>query len=317
MARIIFLGQPDRYGRLGHQSFSLITPLLLAEYFNEFFAPQGYAYFANKYNSVIDYSLSQWALKDIAGESQFRFIQRNSIDKHGNSKFDFCSPADFGEFCSIVRTEQKSNLDFIILQLPFDQFPGKLVRRLSKPMIADLQKIFSGILLPKAGSSDKTVKNIVIHVRRGDVSPERHPHWYLPDSFYERLILTIVSFAKVKVSITIVTQGEFLVNKSCTLEKYFRDETVKVLTTSEAWINNCEIESFGLMLNADVVIGGLSSFSILASLIKKGIHQISCVNKRRGEYPHPVKVGTEIYVDDSDQQLLLKLSNIIPLSFNA
>jgi len=311
------MGQPDRYGRLGHQSFSLITPLLLAEYFNEFFAPQGYAYFANKYNNVIDYSLSQWALKDITGKCQFRFSQRNSIDKHGNSKFDFCSPADFGEFCSIVRSEQNSKLDFVILQLPFDQFPGKLVRRLSKAMILDLHKIFSGILLTKGELSDKSVKNIVIHIRRGDVSPERHPHWYLPDSFYERLILNIVNFTKDKVTITIVTQGEFVVNMSSALEKYFCDGTVKVFTTSEPWINNCEIETFGLMLNADVLIGGLSSFSILASLIKKGIHQISCVNRGQGEYPHPVNVGTEIYVDDSDQQMLLKLSNSIPLSFNA
>lgn len=99
--------------------------------------------------------------------------------------------------------------------------------------------------------------NVVVHIRRGDVSKKGNTNRWLELSDYKKQIEYIrKKYDKVKFHI--LSEGnvnEFNVIKSDDVNLY---------------INHGDLQSFNMMCSSDILITGLSSFSILASYLTKG-----------------------------------------------
>lgn len=317
MAKIIFVAQPDRYGRFGHQTFSLLTPLLLAHYLDELFLPLKYEYFACKYNDVIDFSVSRKAASIVEGKVHFSRINRNPIDEHGNTKYDLSCASDFGELMKIVVATKEHMCDYVYLLLPFDQFPGHLLRLESSVIRSDIKTVFQDLFISSSTSTKKP--RYAIHIRRGDVTPERFPHWFIPDNHYCRLIEAIAAAHSGDVSINVVTQGSITL-ESDVCKMLLLSGNLRIDSSHSTWTNDMEIDSIKDLFKADYIVGGLSSFSMLPAWIKHGAHGIVFRKNDGSEYPHPVRIPCEIYIDDDlctmvrkiqDYEVLLSQANEI------
>lgn len=308
MAKIVFVAQPDRYGRFGHQTFTMLTPLLLAHYLDELFIPIGYEYFAYKYNEAIDFSASKKAVRLVEGKIEFRRISREPIDVNGNTKYDLSSACDLGELITVVKEAKASKVDYMTLLLPFDQFPGRLLGLVNPEIRRDISSIFNKLLRKDINHNGRP--RYAIHIRRGDVTPESFPHWYISDSHYCNLIDAISTVHSGDVAIDIVTQGEVRLD-SRVCRELLSDGRLKISSSPSRWTNDMEIEAMNVLMNANYIVGGLSSFSMLPAWIRHGMHGIAFRKRGAGEYPHPIRIGCEVFIDEDIMTMTRKIHEYI------
>lgn len=282
----------------------MLTPLLLAHYLDELFIPVGYEYFAYKYNQVIDFSASRKAVRIIEGKTEFKRISREPIDVNGNTKYDLSSAYDLGELITVVEEAKASEADYMTLLLPFDQFPGRLLGLVNPEIRQDVSSIFNKLLSKNTNGNAKP--RYAVHIRRGDVTPESFPHWYISDSHYCNLIDAISTVHSGEVTIDVVTQGEVKLD-SRVCRELLSDGRLKISSSYSMWTNDMEIEALSILMNADYIVGGLSSFSILPAWIRYGMHGIAFRKRGAGEYPHPVRIGCEVFSDENVMTMTRKI----------
>ncbi len=114
---------------------------------------------------------------------------------------------------------------------------------------------------------DKNYFNITIHIRRGDVTSNSIKHGqiirFLPLSFYKKLVENIHQNIPLKnYKINIISEGN---------SKDFLN-----LNDVNLIISECEFKSFHTMVKSDLLITGLSTYSIIAGILNE--NKISAID---------------------------------------
>jgi len=265
----IFFSQPDRYGRLGHQTFSILTSWLLAKKLGQVFIPIRYAYFADIFNQYVNFSDSEYAVTNLPRGTSLFSIETDDVDKYGNRKFNFDSPEGFGYFLDKLYAVSISKSCNRLIVLPFDQQPGILMRSLGDRDYEDLRRVFKGVLnlaTPKDASF-----YIGFHIRRGDVGSNNHPEWFIDDNICCLLIETLLRLKISDYKLLVFTQGKCIlpnlspkINEACISGKLVIRDGADHFVSQRG-----EAMTLAEMSQCDIMIGGLSSFSLLASMLSE------------------------------------------------
>ena len=128
-------------------------------------------------------------------------------------------------------------------------------------ILDDIKRVFHKATL----SNTKNAFHACIHIRRGDCNPERFPDWYIDDSFYVKLMKSLLQVHDQAVDgIVICTQGS---NNRIISQLSERERSlVKVMTTNQMFNNKEDMRDFSIMANADILFCCRSSFSHIAHL---------------------------------------------------
>jgi len=200
----VFLGQPDRYGRFGHQFTSILTSYFLAATTSSLFIPLKFELLARQWNLLFDFTQSKYSL------GQFNAFDFDKLLFLDEVFFTSSSSSDFTDFVTLVKLFKQHlipvNPNFFIL--PFDLKPGKLFNFL--PQVH--HDLISTIKLPFLTSIAsflhlKPKSYITFHVRRGDVNPQSHPGWFISDDVVRAVIIQL---SKVGLPITVITEQSTL-----------------------------------------------------------------------------------------------------------
>ncbi|QNI83926.1 hypothetical protein SynPROS71_00089 [Synechococcus sp. PROS-7-1] len=239
-------------------------------------------YFAEKWNSVVDWSRSRFATKEIPDKPlHINYLQFSTKpDEHGNTKSRFNSAKAINAALQSINNTKDNSLIF----LPFDQPTGLLTKLLD---LHEVRQDFRNLFIDK-NFKRPSDRYACIHIRRGDCTQERHPQWFVDDAFYIKLITLLLKDLPADYEIQICTQGssEWIIQK-------FKDASfngrLKINTTDQLFINDAEINDFLLMKNADILFCAGSSFSYVAAYagnhklvfdVEKGISLMlnECIN---------------------------------------
>ena len=272
MGELVFLANLDRYGRAGHQTARMLTPFLLAHFYKSFFISSEYKFFAYRMNSVFDFNRSERAFHG-GNISNVVNVSAGYREPHGNDDFDTSNTHGLKLFLSTIDEILVNNDSQTLIQLPFDQPPGLLLRLLNdKRIYDDLRKLLK---INIASTSSK--KTLAIHIRRGDVTQNAYPDWWIPGEFYCELLHTLDEQLDDHWNIIIVSQEVFdheIRLEAERINKRFdqsNKSTAKassrvVLEIAEGrWSNSEEVTALQTLIKADVIIGSISSFACLAS----------------------------------------------------
>lgn len=274
MSTPVFLANLDRYGRAGHQTARMLTPFLLAHFYKGFFISSDYKFFAYRMNDIFDFYRSERSFRG-GNISNVVNVSSGFRKPHGNDDFDTSSIHGLKHFLStidkvLINTKSKSQA---LIQLPFDQPPGLLLRLLNNNSIYDdLAKL---VKINIASSTSQKI--LAIHIRRGDVNENTYPEWWIPGHFYCQLLHTLDQQLESHWKIIIVSQEVFdqeirieaeRINNRYVQEKdsFCKDSSRVVLEVAEGrWSNTEEVSALKTLIKADVIIGSISSFACLAS----------------------------------------------------
>jgi hypothetical protein len=100
--------------------------------------------------------------------------------------------------------------------------------------------------------------NVVVHIRRGDIRKRNNSNRWLEISDYKKQ-LDFIRKKYGEVKFHVLSEGK---HKDFDLIK---NNDVKL------YINHNDLDSFNMMCSSDILITGLSSFSVLASYLTKGL----------------------------------------------
>jgi len=296
---LVFKAQPDRYGRFGHQTFSLLAAWCFANRFNARFIPTQYAYFAIQYNSYVNFCDSKAAYKYNPQDPILDFctLQGSVPDPNGNNKYNLQHPIETGFFLEELASLSSKN-HTVLVELPFDQTPGKFILNIPKYIHSDLVNIFSPLI-----NINKTINHdpplVVLHIRRGDVDTVNHPNWFISDERYIYIIKAVSDYMNENVRIVVLLQGSNTLAESAFIKTLINKGILRIRFTEGRWTNENEIQDFATMLNADMLIAGQSSYSLLAALIKYGRIPICIVKNRLSRIPHNVSIDNLVYCEDT------------------
>ncbi|MCT0250814.1 hypothetical protein [Synechococcus sp. CS-197] len=235
----------------------------MAHYFDWKFLPSRYDYFTEHWNQFIDWKQSEKAYK---GEALYQLIEMvdilNDLDKDGiNRTFDFEKSTNIRKVKRII-DDQYAKGKQLLVRLPFDQFPGKLLKK-TDTIHRDLQNCLK---LRELSSYD-----ISIHIRRGDVNMvNNHSRWCISDEIYEILLRELSSEFPNE---TICCYSQLNTDGSIPLAKIQELPNVTLNISNSTWTNKDEIDAFSQMMGSKVIIGGRSAFSQLAHFCSKNEQQ--------------------------------------------
>lgn len=250
---------PDRYGRFGHQTSSIFSGIALAHMTNRRLLLPRYMFFAERWNRYIDWNQSAYTDKSIKGDSvEIRYIESLKTDEHGNRSYNM---NNIKELRSCL--DRLGEVENDLAMLPFDQQPGLLRELIGKEAI---KRDLRGVLGEEMRIKPMTFPYICIHIRRGDCTKERHPHWYIENEFYMRLIRDLSSMSKGRLEIVVCTQGDIRwLRESKDLEPI--QDLLRIRSTEDLFLNDAEFEDFRYMVNSEVLIGAGSQFSFWAAAL--------------------------------------------------
>ena len=253
---------PDRYGRFGHQTTSIAAGMLLAHLTNTKLIQPRYMYFCDKWNKHADFAQSSIVATVLPENLKISYLEKEDADQNGNRKWDLNNKNElYGLINRIVDAEDNN-----IINLPFDQSAGLLLKLMNKKVIRDdIKKIFSF----KSAERMAEEPYICIHVRRGDCTPTAHPTWYVKNEIYIHIIKVLAQHIPKNYSIIICTQGDVRWINSSAIRTLVSQKRFAISSTKQLFINDREIADMQLMLNAQILIGGTSSFSRWASFLGK------------------------------------------------
>jgi hypothetical protein len=264
----VFLANPDSYGRFGHQTLRIIASLLFARLMDGYFVPVKYSYFSYHWNNYVDFSRSSLAVRLIAGVISYNEVADIPLDPSGNTKLNLMKADQLGELMAATSLLLRdSEADYALIRLPFDQSPGRLLALLSTFDRNELCQIFHFRNIDNLQDSNDGRPYCVIHIRRGDVNPMNHPGWFIPDKVYLQLLEFMDSVVPEQFQIIVLTQGaSMLINEPLILNMRRRGR-LQVIDSENSFRTSNEVYCFKLMIGASLLVGGLSSFSYLASLV--------------------------------------------------
>lgn len=260
---IIFEAEPDRYGRFGHQFYRHLTAIICAEIFNGSFLLPRFRYFANSANQIFQYS-SHPLCTATFNQVELVYLLNHPTDVYGNDKYALEDPYQICRFISdiLLQRDYAGDRDLLI-KLPFDQHPGLLLHYLS--LRPQYQKRLATIYKkPKSLYLDSKHPRISIHIRRGDVNKGSFPSWYIEDRVYDSLIFQLLQNLESS-HIYIHVQGSIFIPSSL----HHPDAHLRLhISNSSSELNHAdEINDLHDLFNADLIIGGQSSFSQAPALV--------------------------------------------------
>ncbi|ABB25064.1 hypothetical protein Syncc9902_0089 [Synechococcus sp. CC9902] len=228
----------DPSGRLGHQFFNILPAIILAEITNSHFNAS-FLGVCTHWNNIFSFQ---------------RLKNFSEIDKKYNTvslqKFD---PFDIKKLKTLL-----DNFIFLppqkIYELQLNQDPGKLLALV--PSFHDEIKKCLKIRIPNS-------QDVVVHMRRGDVTLDYANSLYLDDKFYLKIITTLINQGE---KVTVFSQGERI--RFNFLDKLIETGKVKLELTESLIIDNRDIDTFIRFLGAKTFIGSYSCFSILAMILR-------------------------------------------------
>lgn len=205
---VSFIANPDRYGRFGHQSFSMLTAWALAAILDKKFVPLQYLYFERHFNSFVDFGRSKYSTSQSMRPVRFSHIRGASIpDQYVNNRLPVNSTDGLISLLDQISEIEQDSADVEICAfLPFDQNIGILGKIIDKNR-DDLRRIFHFDQLFMQYSDLRSPIRVVIHIRRGDVSSQAHPTWHVPISIYYEVIIKLMQTSNNRCSIDIVSDG--------------------------------------------------------------------------------------------------------------
>jgi len=291
--RLVLIAAPDRYGRFAHQTFSLLSAWAAAHRFGCHFVPLKYSYFANKYNQFVSFGCSSRARSEFAGKTVYQMMSGVEPDVYGNTKYNLLSLDHSLAFVSELIDQHSRCADITLLELPFDQHPGRLIKSLTPTMHSDLTKVFQPFINSGRKRIIATQKNqkqilVTVHIRRGDVTPKTQPDWFIEDIYYERLIEALYHVLGDTIKIMVLSQGGMHWNNNSLHKHLLSKEIVIEHSSGNGWINQGEIADFSTMLCSDLIVAGQSGFSLLASLIAFGRAQLVVTRHQDSSMPQPI-----------------------------
>jgi len=289
---IIFKSEIDRNGRFGHQFYRIFTSILLAEYFDGLFIEPLFKYFAYKTNDYLSFSRHPRCALQLPSCTYLNY-SGGQVDVYGNDKLDLCNPQVYTQF--IQNLEDLKNLGkSVLINLPYDQEPGQLMNLYYTN--SGVQKNLVSMLNNRPKTATNCLKRIVIHIRRGDVSPQRFPSWYIEDKVYLCLI-RILCNSQSDIRLDVITQGNLsFYNQISDMSM------VRIYSSSNNLNHQDEIRDLEILSNASLIIGGQSTFSQIPSLINN-IPFIELIKAQGAQHqPHMFKPSFSISTDMILQQ---------------
>lgn len=270
---ISFIANPDRYGRFGHQSFSMLTAWALAAILKKKFVPLHYLYFAQHFNPFVDFGKSKYSTKQSIRPVKFCHIKgASNPDQYGNNKLALDSVQGLLSLIDeISRIEEDSDGLDVCAFLPFDQNIG-LMSRVIDQRRDDLRKIFHFNVLNREEKNVDSPLTIALHIRRGDVTSKAHPTWHVPIGVYDDVIRELTHRSQNRCLIEIVSDGPPYSKDVTELAKRHKIELEGEPFLHQSGIDRLrdDVRDFCKLRSADVVVGSKSTFSWLASRVGNG-----------------------------------------------
>lgn len=293
---------PDRYGRFGHQTTSIAAGILLAHLTNTKLIEPRYMFFCDKWNKHANFTKSSRVATLIPKNLKISYLEKKVNDQHGNRKWDPNNKNELNELINEIVDADDDN----IINLPFDQSAGLLLKLLNKKVIRDdIKRIFS------FNMDEKIVEGpyVCIHIRRGDCTPTAHPTWYVKNEIFIQIINVLAQIIPKNFSIIICTQGDVSWINSANISTLISQNRFAISSTNQLFINDREITDMQLMLNANILIGGTSSFSRWASFLGNHSNLID-INRNND---NPLREAINLNPDDN----IKFISNIIRRSLTS
>jgi len=293
-SNIVLIPQPDCYGRFAHQAFSILAGWSIAHKIGCFFLPRPFTYFSSNFNQYVDFSVSSRSAYVFEGKSFYRRMSGKSPDMYGNTKYNLNQLDNICDFLAELELNHNPSADYILLEMPFDQTAGRFLKRLTEAMKLDLIKIFKplGLLTSHEYSTDaKSISqtSIAIHIRRGDVTPSRHPSWHIADIYYENAIHALYSLFGDKARIRILCEESDIAWSNVSAINSLRAKGIIVDQTNyNLQMHPRAAIDFSHMLNSDILISGQSGFSMLAAMIKHGNIPLAVMKNESSYFPQSV-----------------------------
>ncbi|WP_143593741.1 hypothetical protein [Synechococcus sp. 1G10] len=103
-------------------------------------------------------------------------------------------------------------------------------------------------------------RNVVIHMRRGDITPDLHPDRFIPNHVYEAIIRSLISTLGSSIKITVHSQSK-------SAEPFSSLEALGVHLKLDASMHDAWTD----MITADVLVLSKSSFSYVPALYNPNI----------------------------------------------
>lgn len=294
---------PDRYGRFGHQTSSITAGILLAHLTNTKLIEPRYMYFCDKWNKHANFAKSAQVATSVPKNLKISYLEKRDADQNGNRKWNLNNKNELNELINEIVDSDDDN----IVNLPFDQSAGLLLKLFNKKVIRDdIKKIFS------FDKDERIIEEpyICIHIRRGDCTPTNHPTWYVKNEIFINIINVLAQIIPENYSIIICTQGDVAWINSATISTLISQNRFFISSTNQLFINDREIVDMRLMLNANILIGGVSSFSRWASIL--GNHAVLIDINRNNE--NPLKEAINLDPDNNIDFISNIISNSINLS---
>ena len=245
----ISFGAPsNERSSLGHVFHNWITGLILAKKYNFEFIHSPFTGDTTKFESILNF----W--KGYTDGSSIVDVRKLNLPP-----FDFCHDENTSVEMfdtNIHYFNSMTDQDYeACYKLAFNQFPGKLTQYIEL-VNEELQQLYWEGKTNYFKDSDKI--NICIHVRRGDINQNNNPDRWRDDDFYSNLIQELNNkFGKDFIKIHIITEGGL--------------KNIKTFDNVIDHSGISDIDSFHMMCSCDVLITGLSTFSICAAYLNKNI----------------------------------------------
>jgi len=166
------------------------------------------------------------------------------------------SKEELEETLSVWGDKIKNSKDNTLFILPQNQFVGVLSEDIYPRYNEYLKNCYWSKNKKYDFNNDK--KNMVLHVRRGDISNTPNKNRWLETTSY----LKIVDYIKSKyenIELNVISEGD---------KNLFND---LVSVGCKLHLNKNDLESFNMMCSSDILVTGLSSFSVMASYVTKGL----------------------------------------------
>ncbi len=315
---------PDGYSRFGHQTGTILSGLFLAHLTNSFLIKPTYKYFSDKWNDFTDWSNSSFVLDSINSSMRLKikYIQNDQshiegikiIGPESNANvnslkcrvWDTNSQVGLSELISTIKKQEEHS----IINLPFDQAPGKMMTLLNDPLILkDVQSIFQFPHIKYIPSTPY----LCIHIRRGDVTELHNSHLFVSNEFYFKLIKLMARHIPPDMPIVICTQGDVSWIRNRAVKDLSKEisSRIRLFSTQELFINDSEVDAFILMLNSDILISAGSSFSYLAGILGS---QVLNIDISRENDEHFMKDFKRIHPDhnfDESYSTIISLLNSV------
>ena len=248
--------QPHPQAGLGHQFHNWVLGMVLSNKFNcEFINTNFTCRIRNgvkniNWNDFLNFNKGLKNLNDIKPK---KVVDLPKLDLgHNTNLTNKQLETRLSTWSNII----KNNPDNTLFKLPLNQYIGVLSEFIHSECSDYLKECYWSKNVKHDFNNDLT--NVVVHIRRGDISKKGNTNRWIEISEYKKQMDCIRKKYK-KVKFHVLSEGNI---------KNFNEIKSDDVNLC---INYGDLESFNMMCSSDILVTGLSSFSILTSYLTKGL----------------------------------------------